>query len=120
MRKKRLFSYMIMIVSVIVSVKLVKDIYRVWHVDDRIVEAERELGAAKQEREEIEKRLKETESGFQKEKQIRDTLKMAKENEVVIVVPEEVVKARLETKEMVDVLAEDLKIWEKWWRVFML
>lgn len=119
MRKKRLFSYMIMIVSVIVSVKLVKDIYRIWHVDDRIIEAERGLETAKQEREELEKKLKETESGFQKEKQIRDTLKMAKENEVVIVVPEEVVKARLEAKEEVDVLVEDLKIWEKWRQVFM-
>ncbi len=58
--------------------------------DDRLAAAQKELDAAREE----EKQLKQQENSgveqLSQEKEIRDTLKMARPNEVVVVIPEEV------------------------------
>jgi len=118
--KKRLLAYVIMLISLLISVKLVKDIFRLWHADERLIEAKEELLAAKQEQLELEQELKEMEKGEWWEKQVRNTLKMARSKEEVVVVPEApIVDGRFEVEGVGQIEVEELSPTEKWWRVFV-
>ena len=118
--KKRLLAYVIMLISLLVSVKLVKDIVRLWHADERLIEAEEELLAVKQEQLELEEELKEMEEGEWWEKQVRNTLKMARPKEEVVVVPEApIVDEGFEGGETSQIEAGELSPAEKWWQVFV-
>ncbi len=118
--KKRLLAYVIMLISLLVSIKLIKDIIRLWHADDRLIEAREELLVAKQEQLELEQELKEAEKGEWWEKQVRNTLKMARLKEEVVVVPEGLqVDGRFEVEGLKQIEAEELSPMEKWWQVFV-
>lgn len=118
--KKRLLAYVIMVVSLITSVKLVKDIVRLWKSDDRLVEAEKELNLAKRESEELKLKINEIETGEWWEKQVRNTLKMARENEEIVIVPDNLVSEpsfrKVEVNESDN--GEELA-YKKWWKLFV-
>jgi hypothetical protein len=119
--RKRLLAYIIMLASVLMSVKLIKDIIRLWHVDDRLIEAEAELMTARGKQEELEKQLDEAGRNEWWENQVRNTLKMARENEEIVVVPEEIGQSREQfayTDETGE-LGKEMSNVEKWWRVFV-
>lgn len=118
--KKRLLAYLVMILGLIVSIKLVKDIIKLRSADKRLVDAGTELLSAKQEQEELKKQLAEVEERSWWEKQVRNVLKMAKVEEVVVVVPEEVVKQAAQVEEVVKVAEdENYSNFQKWWRVLV-
>lgn len=118
--KKRLLAYLVMGLSLVVSVKLVKDIIKLRSADKRLIDAETELLSTKQEQEEVKKQLAEVEDSSWREKQVRNVLKMAKTGEVVVVVPEEVVKQAAQAEEVAKVAEdEDLSNPQKWWRVLV-
>ena len=118
--KKRLLAYVIMLISLLISVKLIKDIIRLWHADERLIEAKEELLAAKQEQLGLEQELKEVEKGEWWEKQVRNTLKMARSKEEVVVVPEApIVDGRFEVEGTGQIEVEELSPMEKWWQVFV-
>ena len=118
--KKRLLAYVIMVVSLITSVKLVKDIVRLWKSDDRLVEAEKELNLAKKESEGLKLKINEIETGEWWEKQVRNTLKMARENEEIVIVPDNLVSEpsfrKVEVNESDN--GEELA-YKKWWKLFV-
>lgn len=118
--KKRFAVYLVMIISLFVSVKLVKEIIRLKSADERIIEAEEELMLVKQEQAELKKLLAETEDKSWWEKQVRNVLKMAKPGEAIVVVPEEVVKQTGEKGEIAIIAEEEnLSNMQKWWRVLI-
>ena len=118
--KKRLLAYIIMLISLLVSVKLIKDIFKLWHADERLIEAKEELLAVKQEQLELEQELEEAEKGEWWEKQVRNTLKMARSKEEVVVVPEaSIVDERSKMKGVEQIEVEELSPMEKWWQVFV-
>ncbi|MCX6816392.1 MAG: septum formation initiator family protein [Candidatus Beckwithbacteria bacterium] len=114
--KKRIFVYLIMILSVTISVKLIKDIIKLKAADKRIIEAEQGLTKAKNEQEQLKQKLAESTQGDWWEKQVRNVLNMARPGEEVVVVPEEVGKVTEVTK--VIKVEEELTNWQKWWQVF--
>ena len=116
--KKRVFAYLIMIISLMVSVKLVKDIVRLWNADDRIEKAETELVMVKQKQEELKKELVEVEGSEWWEKQVRDVLKMAKPNEQVIIVPDKILKENETTNEVIEDIEDEKSNLNKWGEVF--
>lgn len=86
--KKRLLVYGVMALSLIAAVNFIKDIRRLRRVDERLTNAQAELGREKTKQLELKRSLTAVEDGFWLEKQIRNVLKMAKPNEVIVVVPE--------------------------------
>jgi len=88
--KRRLLAYIMMILSGLVSVKLIKDIIRLSRVDDRLMEAEIELEMGEKEQKELKDKLEASGTNEKKKKSVRDSLKMARSNEVVVVIPEEI------------------------------
>jgi len=120
--KKRLLVYLVMILSLIISIKLVKDIIKLKSADKRLVDAGTELLSAKQEQDELKKQLAEVEDRSWWEKQVRNVLKMAKMGEVVVVVPEEVVKQVAQVEEVAKVAKveqEETSNLVKWWQVLV-
>lgn len=111
-------TYLVIFFSLVTSVKLVKDIFRLWKADERIIEAEKELSDAKSEQVRLNLQLEEVGSDFWKEKQIRDVLKMAKPNEVVVVVPDEITK-NTEIRNKTGEISEEKSNAEKWWGLFV-
>ncbi len=118
--KKRLLAYVIMGISITISVRLVKDIYRLWKVDERLLEAETEQLVVKKEQVELNQKLEEAGSNQWQEKEIRDTLKMARSNEIVVVVPEEVTFLKASENEL-KVEGEEMELAnaERWWQLFV-
>ena len=90
--KKRIFVYLVMILSLMISVKLIKDMVKLKAADKRLTEAEQGLEQAKMEQEQLKQKLAESGQGDWWEKQVRNVLNMARPGEVVVVVPEEVKK----------------------------
>lgn len=119
-RVKRILVWLSLVISGLMVIKLSKDIYKLWHVDDRIIEADQELSKLGEEEREIEERLKNINDPLEKEKQIRNTLKMAKSNEVVVVIPEEIVNIKSVVKSEAEDEAIEMNNWEKWLKVFDL
>ncbi len=100
------------------SIRLVKDIIKLSRTDDRISEAEQDLLNAKQEQFLLEQNLKEIETGEWWETQVRNKLKMAKPNEEIVIIPEEVIKtADLEVMDLLDDERELSSI-RKWQELF--
>jgi len=79
-----------MLVSLLVSGKLTRDIVKLWRADERLIEAQAELTKVQEEQLKLKRELSEAEGELWWERQVRDTLRMAKEGEVVVVVPDEV------------------------------
>ena len=91
--RRRLLVYGVMLASLLVVINLVKDIIRLSKADERLSASQAELTEAKKQQEELKRNLAVAGDGFWLEKQIRNVLKMAKPEEVVVVVPEEIVRA---------------------------
>lgn len=120
MGKKRLLAYIIMILSLIITMRLAKDIYWFWHTEDRLAEAEQELIEAKEMRFRLQRQLEEVGSDEWRERQVRDKLMMARPNEVVVVVPSTAgTEPAPKTKEDRRETEAELENWEKWWRLFV-
>lgn len=116
--KKRLLAYLVMGLSLFISAKLIKDIIQLRSADKRLIDAETELLSVKLEQEEVKKQLAETEERSWWERQVRNVLKMARPEEVVVVVPEEVLKVA-EVAEVAKVEQEEASNLIKWWRVIV-
>lgn len=116
--KKRVLAYLIMLISLMISLKLVKDIVRLWDADDRVERAEGELIRTQLKQEELKQELVQVEGVEWWEQQVRDVLKMARPNEQVIIVPEKVLKDNERINEGVEKVEEEKDNVEKWQEVF--
>jgi len=119
MKKKRLLAYFIMIISLVISVKLVKDIYKLWHVEDRLLEANKELLEVKEVQLELKQQLGKTENDQWWEGQVRDKLMMARSNEKIAIIPEEVLNREDGDKVRREIIEKDKAVWEKWRDLFI-
>jgi len=90
---RRLLVYLVMLLSLLIGINLIKDIRRLNRADERLVAAETELKLAQEEQQGLKSQLEVAGSDFYLESQIRNVLKMARPEEMVAVVPEEIVRA---------------------------
>lgn len=117
--KKRILAYVVLILSILASVKLVKDIIKLRSADNRLVEAEEELIAANQEQVELKQQLVEIEDRSWWEKQVRNVLKMAKPDEVVVVVPEEIKNSQASQIVDENEIISEIPNWQQWWQILV-
>ncbi len=116
--RKRLLAYVIMVISGLVSIKLVKDIIKLTHTDERIIEAEKELLVVKEEQIKLNQEMSRIQEGDWWESQVRNTLKMARNNEEVVIVPEEVLKSASKVVRPEIEEEREMSNVEKWKQVF--
>jgi len=112
-------KYLLIFGVVIVAVSLVRNIIRAINIKSKIKEEEKKVLILKQERDELEKKVAEAESDAYVEKQLRDKLGLAKEGEIILVLPEDEILRKIAPiiSEEEDILPDPN--WKKWLKLFI-
>lgn len=117
--KLRVYSnYLLIFIFLLMFVSLIRNILRVVESNKRIEKAQDQVERLKKENEELEEKLAVTKSEGYIEKQLRDKLGLAKEGEIVIVLPDEKILETLAPKleEEGETLPDPN--WKKWLKIF--
>ena len=117
--KKRLLVYIFLTVSLLISIKLIKDIVKLWKNDDRLLVARKELDLSKQELESLKAKLNKIETNEWWEDQVRNTLKMAREGEELVIVPDDLVSSSFTSKIEIKENIKEKPNYQKWWELFV-
>lgn len=117
-RKVNLKVYILIFLCFIFGLSLIKSISKVNQAKKRVASAKAKVEKLGQENEKLEVELKKMQSDEFSQKQLRDKLGLAKEGEIVVVLPDkEVLKGLVpEIPEEEDVLPDP--IWKRWFKLF--
>jgi len=117
-RVKKLSSLFLLLIFIALSLSLYRSITRTGAVNLGIEEAQEQVDKLKEENQRLEEKIKEVRNIEFVEKQLRDKLGLAKEGEIVIVLPEDEVLRKLapEIHEEEEVLPDPN--WKKWIHLF--
>lgn len=117
---KKLSSIFLVVLFIALALSLYRSISRTSTVNIGIEEAQERVDKLKEENQELEEKIKEVRDIDFVEKQLRDKLGLAKEGEIVIVLPEDEVLRKLapEIQEEEEVLPDPN--WKKWAKLFDL
>ena len=111
-------NYLLIFLFLLMFVSLIRNILRVVESNKRIEKAQDQVERLKKENEELEEKLAVTRSEGYIEKQLRDKLGLAKEGEIVIVLPDEKILETLapSLEEEEETLPDPN--WKKWLKLF--
>jgi len=118
--RKRLLVYLIMFLSLVISINLIRDIIRLSHTDERMESIRDELDEAQAEGRRLDLALEEIDAGLWQEKRVRNQLKMARPDEVVVVVPELVTGSGLQSAKSAGEIQTEKANILKWLDIFDL
>ena len=117
---QRYVYYILIILSIILSISLMRNVLRIRNVNDTITEEEVVVADLRKENEELKKELQILGSEEYKERQLRDKLGLAKEGELIVVLPPDETLRKLAPK----ILEEEDSLpdpnWKKWLHLFGL
>ena len=111
-------NYLLIFIFLLMFVSLIRNVLRVVESNKRIEKAQDRVEKLKKENEELEEKLAVTKSEGYIEKQFRDKLGLAKEGEIVIVLPDEKILGTLapSLEEEEETLPDPN--WKKWLKMF--
>ncbi|MBU0997986.1 septum formation initiator family protein [Patescibacteria group bacterium] len=112
-------KYLLIFGVIIVAISLVRNIIRAIDIRNRIKDEEKKVEVLRKEKEELEKKVAEVESDAYVEKQLRDKLGLAKEGEIVLILPEDEILKKIAPilEEEEDLLPDPT--WKKWLKLFI-
>ena len=115
----KLTKYALIVLLVIFSTSLARNIAKIKKFNKAISDKQEKIDKIRKENEEIKKKLEEAESQAYIEKQLRDSLGLAKEGEMVVVLPDDEVLRSLAPKleEEENVLPDPT--WKRWLKLFI-
>lgn len=115
---KSYYIYVGLFLGFLFLLSLIRNISKIAKAGKRIDKAESRLGKLRKENEEMERKLAEVKSEEYIEKQLRDKLGLAKEGEIVVVLPDEETLRKIapSVPEEEDVLPDPT--WKKWLKLF--
>jgi cell division protein FtsB len=103
---------------IIFSVSLIRNISKIFDAKRRIKEEGEKVKALEVENEEIRRKIENVKSQEYLEKQMRDKLGLAKEGEIVVVLPDEETLRKLVPKETEERQTLPNPTWKKWLKLF--
>jgi cell division protein FtsL len=115
---KKLTNYGILVVLAFLCLSLVRSVNRTRRAMSEIAEVQKRVDNLRQENEEMERRLEEESSGEFIEKQLRDKLNMAKNGEIVVVLPDPEIVKKFAPKVEEEHLNLPDPNWKKWMKLF--
>lgn len=115
---KDYYKYLVLGLFSLLVISIVRNIERINKTKEEVSEMEKRVEALKEENEKLKEKEASVKSDFYVEKQIRDKLGLAKEGDIVVVLPEKEVLEKLapDTSEEED--APTQPNWKKWMEVF--
>jgi len=111
-------SYLLIFISILLMVSLVRNIVKINNVNQSIKEEEEKVEKIREENEELEAKLEILRSDEYQEKQLRDKLGLAKEGELIVVLPEDEVLRNLAPKHVEEEETLPDPNWKKWAHLF--
>lgn len=117
-KPKYLFTIVTIFLVFFLGFSFLRNIGKVSKVKKEIKEREIRVEKLKEENERLRTTLAQTQSGEFVEKQIRDKLGLAKEGEIVLVMPDSEILEKLAPDLPSREASLPLKNWEKWYRLF--
>lgn len=109
----------IVLLVVLVFVSTARGLVHLSSSGSKVREAENKLESARLEQERLKEELSLVESDFYREKETRDKLGLAKEGEIVVILPDENVLRRLSPRKPEPVnIYENEPNWKSWARLF--
>jgi cell division protein FtsB len=117
--KVRSYSeYLLILLSVLLVISLARNILKITSADKKIEESESELEELKIESQELKVEVKALQSEEHIEEQLRDKLGLAKEGEIVLVLPDEEILKKLAPRQVNEEEALPNPLWKKWLDLF--
>jgi cell division protein FtsB len=113
---KRVFFWLIIVICSLAIVNLSKGIMDLLGVEERVNIAEENVAALEEKNQELEGELAWRSTEAFAEQEIRNKLKLAKPDEVVVRINEDLYLEREEVVE--EVAAMEQSNWQKWWELF--
>jgi cell division protein FtsB len=113
-------NYLILLIVISLFFSLLRNISRIKKTSLRVKEAEERVSKLQEENEKLEIRINEVQSVFFVEKQVRDKLGLAKENEVVVVLPDDEILRKLAPRHEEEEAELPDPNWVKWAKLFGL
>jgi cell division protein FtsB len=112
-------DYFLFFVIIILSLSLFGNIKRIREADAEISKAQINVENISRENQDIQNRLETMRSETFIEKQLRDTLGLAKEGEIIVILPDDEIVRKFapEVEEVEDVLPDPN--WRKWAKLFL-
>lgn len=117
-KSKAYSNYLFIFIFLLMLTSLIRNILRAVEADKRIEKMQSRVGKLKEENEALKEELAVTKSEESIEKQLRDKLGLAKEGEIVIVLPdEEILESLAPSLEEEEETLPDPN-WKKWLKLF--
>jgi cell division protein FtsB len=115
----KLAFYFLLILLVLLGVSLLRNYQRVKRVDEQIKDKEAEVNEVQKEGQELSQKLEVAQSPKYVESQLRDKLGLAKEGEIVVILPPDDVLRKIapQYEEQEEVLPEPN--WRRWMKLFL-
>ena len=111
--KIKLVYWGAVIVLGVFTVRLGRNVWKLWKAGERIKQAELEVRSQELENQELQKRLAEVQSPEFIEKEAREKLGLGKEGETIVVMPD-----NADLKSQISNLNGEPN-WRKWWKVYV-
>ena len=113
------WKYFLIGISLIFLFSLIRNISRISDAKETVDTAKQRIEQLRLENEELEKQVEKVATEAFIEKNLRDKLGLAKEEEIVVVLPdEEILKRLVPQREEEEVFLPD-PIWKKWLKLFL-
>jgi cell division protein FtsB len=116
---KKFSNYILIILLVMLLFSLIKNISKIKKINLIISDKEAKVDKLRRENEELGKKIEEMKSAEYIEKQIRNNLGLAKEGEIVIVLPDDETLRRLAPKDLEEEEILPDPNWKKWLKLFL-
>jgi len=111
-------NYILILLSILLAISLVRNMFRKNQVDETITEEEVMVEDLRRENEELKKELQILGSDEYKERQLRDKLGLAKEGELIVILPDEEILRKLAPKSFEEEETLPDPNWKKWMHLF--
>jgi cell division protein FtsB len=120
MIKALLVKYGVIFLAIFFAISLIGNVYKIRSAKKRFDDAQEKLASLKEEQKTLEEQLNVVKSQAYIEKQARDKLGLAKEGEIVLVLPDkEVLKSLSPRKSEESSLTLPDPNWKKWMKLFI-
>lgn len=111
-------AILLVVLCIVLTASLLQNIAKIRHANERIEDARTKVNTLEQQNKDLSQNLDSMKSGEFVEKQLRDKLGLAKEGEIVLVLPDDDLLRRLVPKEAEDEQTLSQPNWDKWKKLF--
>lgn len=118
MTKKRILVILVLIIGAYLVISLSRQLFSLWQAGGRIEKIRKRVEEAREENERLKRKLSFVQSEEFLEREARNKLNLAKPEETIVVVPQEVIKMEVERAQKEKERRVEIPNWRRWYKAF--